>query len=213
MTLPRDGELGESLLAIASPGIMIDHRLITVGDEHALLPQEIRAFERRAVQVRRASGAARIVARTLLQRLGHGAVALPKTPAGDPLWPAGILGSLAHDNRVAIAAVASGEKLAGIGIDIEPAEPLPPDLVDVVTTPRERTTIDGDPYGGRLFFVAKEAVYKAIYPLEQTFLNHHDVEIDLVNRLATLRNGRVVNLRFCISTHLVALAFFAGGSG
>jgi 4'-phosphopantetheinyl transferase EntD len=74
-------------------------------------------------------------------------------------------------------------------------------------TPREQTMIELDPYQGRLFFVAKEAVYKAIYPLERKFLAHQDVEIDLANRLATVRNSRSVHLRFCISTHLVALAY------
>ena len=68
--------------------------------------------------------------------------------------------------------------------------------------------IDSDPYHGRSFFVAKEAVYKAVFPLDRSFLEHHDVEVDLANRKATLRNGRVVDVRFCISTHLVALAFF-----
>jgi 4'-phosphopantetheinyl transferase EntD len=68
--------------------------------------------------------------------------------------------------------------------------------------------IDSDPYHGRSFFVVKEAVYKAVFPLDRSFLEHHDVEVDLANRKATLRNGRVVDVRFCISTHLVALAFF-----
>jgi 4'-phosphopantetheinyl transferase EntD len=58
-----------------------------------------------------------------------------------------------------------------------------------------------------LFFVAKEAAYKAVYPLDQVWLGHHDVEVDLANQQATVRNGRIVKLRFCISTHLVALAF------
>ena len=63
---------------------------------------------------------------------------------------------------------------------------------------------------GRLLFVAKEAVYKAVYPLDQTFLDHHDVEIDFADRKGFVRNGRVVELRFCIAAHLVALAFLAG---
>jgi 4'-phosphopantetheinyl transferase EntD len=186
---------------------MIGHRLITVGDEHALLLEEASAFERSAVQVRRASGAARIVARALLHRLGHEMTALPKSLGGAPIWPKGVLGSLAHDSRVAVAAVGTCEKLDGVGIDVEPAELLPADLLHLVTTPRERAMIEYDPYRGRLFFVAKEAAYKAVYPLDQALLGHHDVEVDLANQQATVRNGRVVKLRFCISTHLVALAF------
>jgi len=94
-----------------------------------------------------------------------------------------------------------------MGIDVAPAEILPADLLHLVTTPRERARIESDPYRGRLFFVAKEAAYKAVYPLDHALLGHHDVEVDLANQQATVRNGRVVKLRFCISTHLVALAF------
>ena len=206
--MTSDPVLGASLARLAPSGIMVDHRLITSGDEDALLSEEAAAFQRSAIQVRRASGAARIVARTLLDRLGHERAALPKSPAGPPIWPKGVLGSLAHDFRVAVAAVGTAGSVAGVGIDIEPAEPLSRDLLELVTTPRERAMIDSDPYHGRLFFVAKEAVYKAVFPLDRSFLEHHDVEVDLANRKATLRNGRVIDVRFCISTHLVALAFF-----
>jgi 4'-phosphopantetheinyl transferase EntD len=151
MAPAHDQDLGLSLRTLAPPGIMIGHRLITVGDEHALLPEEASAFERSAVQVRRASGAARIVARALLHRLGHEMTALPKSLGGAPIWPKGVLGSLAHDSRVAVAAVGSRENLEGVGIDVGPAELLPADLQHLVTTPRERAMIESDPYRGRLF--------------------------------------------------------------
>jgi len=111
---------------------------------------------------------------------------------------------------VAVAAVGRSRDAGAIGIDIEPAEPLPAELLDMVATPIERLKIADDPYRGRLLFVAKEAVYKAVYPLDQTFLEHHDVEVDLAERKAVVRNGRAVELRFSISTHLVALAFLQG---
>ena len=187
---------------------MVDHRLIAPGDENALLPEEAAAFSRSSVQVKRASGAARIVARTLIARLGHGNAALPKSLEGLPIWPKGVLGSLAHDSSVAVAAVAPCEKLAGIGIDIEPAEALPAELLDFVLTQRERASLAADPCGGRLFFVAKEAVYKAVFPLDRQFLDHHDVEVDLAHQKAQLRSGRVVNFKFCLASHVAARAFF-----
>jgi len=99
--------------------------------------------------------------------------------------------------------------IAAVGVDVEPAEELPLDLIDLVAAPAEQTMIGGVRFGGRLLFVAKEAVYKAVYPLDQIFLGHHDVEIDFTNRKAIVRNGRIVDLRFCISTHLAALAFIS----
>jgi len=100
--------------------------------------------------------------------------------------------------------------VGAVGIDVEPAESLPPELLDLVATPQERLRIGDDPYQGRLLFVAKEAVYKAVYPLDQTFLDHHDVQIRFAERKAVVRNGRIVELRFCIAAHLVALAFLPG---
>ena len=210
MIAATDSELKSAIDTLASPGILIGHRLISPGDEHALLPEEAPAFASSVLKVRRASGAARIVARQLLTRLGRAETVLPRSVSGAPIWPAGITGSLSHDSRVAVAAVGMCSDVGAIGIDIEPAERLPPDLLDIVATPREQLDIGHDPYQGRLLFVAKEAVFKAVHPLDQVFLDHHDVHIDFVDRKATVRNGRVVELRFSISAHLVVLAFLRG---
>jgi 4'-phosphopantetheinyl transferase EntD len=202
-----DVALESDLAALHHPGVTIGGRLISPGDENALLPEEAPAFARSVMKVRRASGAARIVARELLGRLGHIPCALPKGPTGAPLWPAGVVGSLAHDSHYAVAALSLARDMKGLGLDIEPAEPLPPEILDLVATPLERRRLGDDPGGGRLLFVAKEAVYKAVHPLDRTFLEHHDVEIDLAGRVGHVRNGRSVDLRFGISSHLVALAF------
>jgi 4'-phosphopantetheinyl transferase EntD len=204
-----DPSLASAIAALDVPAIMIAHRLILPGDEDALLPNEARAFASSVVGVRRASGAARLVARELLARLGISDCELPKSASGAPNWPPGVVGSMAHDARVAIAAVGLQRDVGALGIDIEPAEPLPAELLELVATPAERLKIDQDPYRGRLLFVAKEAAYKAVYPLDQAFLEHHDVEVSFSERTATVRNGRVVDLRFCMSTHLVAVAFLA----
>jgi len=96
--------------------------------------------------------------------------------------------------------------VAAIGIDIEPAELLPPELLEMVATPQERRRLGDDPYRGRLLFAAKEAVYKAVYPLDRVFLDYHDIEVDLAGRKAVVPNGRAVELRACMSAHLVVLA-------
>jgi 4'-phosphopantetheinyl transferase EntD len=147
---------------------------------------------------------------SLLKGLGQPECALPRGPGGAPGWPAGVVGSLAHDSRVAVAAVGRCDDVGAIGIDVEPAESLPPELLELVATPQERLRIDDDPYQGRLLFVAKEAVYKAVYPLDQRFLDHHDVQINFADRKAVVRNGRVVELRFGIAAHVLALAFLPG---
>lgn len=205
-----DPSLQSAIGALCFPGVMVGHRLISPGDENALLPEETPAFVSSVPKVRRASGAARIVARQLLKDLGQPECALPKGSGGAPTWPAGVVGSLAHDTRVAVAAVGRCDDVGAIGIDVEPAESLPPELLELVATPQERLRMDDDPYQGRLLFVAKEAVYKAVYPLDQRFLDHHDVQINFADRKAIVRNGRVVELRFCIAAHLLVLAFLPG---
>jgi len=199
--------LQRAIDAMAVPGILVDHRLIADGDELALLPEEMGAFTGSVIKVRRASGAARIVARQLLSRFGHAPRAIPRSTAGMPVWPDGIVGSLAHDAEVAIAAMAARHEFLSVGVDVEPAEPLDPSLLDIVATAKERERAQDDPFHGRLLFSIKEAIYKAVYPLDGTFLDHHDVEVSLSSGTAAVRHGRVVRFRYCVATHILALAF------
>ncbi len=190
---------------IAVPGIAIGHRLISPGDEDTLLPEDVVTSP--SAKSRRASGAARVVARELLAGAGLQNCAIPKSSSGAPLWPPQIVGSLAHDSDVAVAAVAPHREFAGIGIDIEPAEALPIELLATIATPLERSALPTYVYDGRLLFAAKEAIYKAVAGLDQIFLDHRDVEVDFRERKALVRNGRTVELRFGMSSHLLVLAF------
>jgi 4'-phosphopantetheinyl transferase EntD len=209
MTTTKSSLLQRSIDAMAVPGILIDHRLIADGDEFALSPEELGASASSVAKVRRASGAARIVARELLLCLGQTQQAIPKSASGVPIWPDGIVGSLAHESKVAIAAMANLRDFSSLGIDIEPAQALDPDLLDLVVTAQERQKIHDDPCRGRLLFTVKEAVYKAVYPFDGTFLDHQDVEVCLATGTAVVRNGRIVRFRYCIATHIVVLAFIS----
>jgi len=201
-----DDPLRAALKSLSHPDLLIDYRVIAAGDEQALLDAESASISSRSPETRRASGAARIVARHLLAELGVAPTAIPKGSTGAPVWPAGIIGSFAHDETIAIAAVGRKGDAASIGIDIEPAKLLPADMLDLVTTASERTTLADDPFRGRLLFTAKEAVYKAVHPLDGLFLEFHDIAVDLAGCRAVTRNGRLVTLRTCVSTRLVVLA-------
>jgi 4'-phosphopantetheinyl transferase EntD len=198
--------------AIAPPGIVVGHRVIMPGDEAALLPEEFAPYANSVIKVRRASGAARMVARELLPRLGQAPQALPKSASGAPVWPEGIIGSLAHDADIAVAALARRHDYAGLGIDIEPAQPLDHDLLGIIATPSERRAINDDPLQAHVLFTIKEAVYKATHPIDGVFLEHHDVEVSLSTGAATIRNGRVVRFKHRVGAHIVALAFIAASA-
>ncbi len=207
LALGDDGpDLAPLKAALAENGVLIGARPIRPGDEAAfadprLLPRPSNLARRRA------SGAARIVARRLIGELGGDAAApLSRAGSGAPLWPEGIVGSLAHDEDFAVAAAARRSSLAGLGVDIEPAEPLPADLVDLVLSLAEQRETKGDGVRRRLVFAAKEAVYKAIHPLDGTPLEYSDIEVRLADASALLRDGRRLRLVTRAGVRLVAVA-------
>lgn len=209
MIVATNPAIQHAIDAVAIPGVLVAHRLIATGDEQALLPEEFEAFAGSVLKVRRASGAARIVARDLLQRLAAPRCPIPKSVSGVPVWPKGIVGSLAHDAEIAVAAVAMSRDFASVGVDVEPAEPLDSALLDMIATADERQAIGDDLDKAHLLFSIKEAVYKTVYPLDGVFLDHHDVEVDLATGSALVRNGRKVLFRYGVAAHIVALAFIA----
>ncbi len=79
-------------------------------------------------------------------------------------------------------------------------------MLDLVVTPPERRMIADDLLRAKLLFAAKEAVYKAVYPVDRVFLEFGDIQVDLLASKATMRSGRVVSLRTCASSRIVVLA-------
>lgn len=131
-----------------------------------------------------------------------------KTRSGVPIWPAGIVGSLAHHDTVAAAAIAEKDTIGALGIDIEPNEPLPDGLIELVTTSRERSMYDLRLLQQRDLFVLKEAVYKACFPLCNEILDFQDVEIDLRSSVAHVsRVNRTFAIELCNSENVIGLAY------
>jgi 4'-phosphopantetheinyl transferase EntD len=115
-------------------------------------------------------------------------------------------------------AVSENARLRSIGCDIEPALPLPTEVVDRVLTVAERAALGNRaPWHDRLIFCAKEAVYKAQFPLTGRRLDFHDVEVEVDGARgtfsATVRHpgllpgaGLVFDGRFAVSDGLIAAA-------
>jgi 4'-phosphopantetheinyl transferase EntD len=207
----EDPALTDALALLAQPGMLIGHRIIAEGDDAALLSEELRSFGRSVEMVRRRSGAARLVARRLLDISGFDPMPLPRSCSGAPLWPAGVVGSLSHDDHFAVAALAGGDLFDGIGIDIEPALMLPHELVALVATPGEIRRYPAELVESRTLFAIKEAVYKALHPIDGVFLDFHDIELDLDAGVAHIRHGRSVAIAFSASPRIVALAWLTRG--
>ena len=111
---------------------------------------------------------------------------------------------------MAVAAVVSGPANLSLGIDVEPAEPLPDDAVPLVMTAGDELGTASRHLAGRILFAAKEAIYKAVYPLDGIILNHDDVVVSLAASCGRTRAGPVVRLYWCISPRIVVLAIPSG---
>lgn len=170
-----------------------------------LWPQEAAAMTR-AIPTRRAEFAAgRSAARAAMVELGVPPAAIPIGPDRAPVWPAGLTGSIAHCDGYCIAAVAYKDSIKTLGIDIEPATPLAPDLIDIICTPAERAWLTEQPDPGltaKMIFSAKEAVYKAQYPLTGSIIGFDAVTLTMGNDSFTIdANPDLPNVKGAILVH------------
>ena len=125
--------------------------------------------------------AGRLAARAALAQLGAPRCALPSRTAGDPVWPAGFVGSISHDRNVVVAVAAPSTTLSGVGLDLEPQVPLEAELIGLicrVDEPGDDASLSAlgvDP--AKLRFVAKEACFKAIFPAQRVMFDFLDLVI------------------------------------
>jgi len=148
-----------------------------------LFPEEEQIIARAVAVRRREYATVRSCARSCLDRLGYPPVPILPGVGGAPTWPAGVQGSMTHCAGYAAAAVGPVTQISAIGIDAEPDVPLPDGVLDLIATAAERDRLvvaelePGSPNWDRLLFSAKEAVYKAWFPLVGEWLDHQQAEI------------------------------------
>jgi 4'-phosphopantetheinyl transferase EntD len=144
-----------------------------------LFPEEEALVARAFAKRRREFTAGRTCARRALARLGWPDFPVLSGSRRDPIWPVGVAGSITHCNGFCAAAVARKSELISIGIDAEPHVPLPPGVAELVCTPTEKLWAAemADDRWLTLFFSAKEAIYKAWFPLTRNHLDFQDAEV------------------------------------
>lgn len=199
--------LDDALAAIMPAGVYATCRAIREGDQALLLLEEAASITSKKNPMRDASGAARHVARGLLNQAGLAVGPLMKAPNGAPVWPSGVVGSMAHDDDFAVAAVAPATSFSGVGIDVEPGEPLAEDVAAIVRNADDVLDSVEERLASRLLFAAKEAVYKAVFPRDQAILGFEDVVIDFKRSEGWTRTGRIVKLVHILRPRIVVLAF------
>jgi enterobactin synthetase component D / holo-[acyl-carrier protein] synthase len=149
-----------------------------------LFPQELVALGQAVDKRRREFITARACAREALARLGLPPSSIATGERGQPLWPAGVLGSITHCTGYRACALArAGGDVAGVGIDAEPNEPLPDGLLGEIARNEERAPlaelarVEPGIHWDRLLFSAKEAVYKVWFPIAQQWLGFEDATL------------------------------------
>jgi 4'-phosphopantetheinyl transferase EntD len=116
----------------------------------------------------------------------HGMEAAPIAHGQDraPQWPMGVTGSISHAKDLCLAMIGRLRDWHGLGLDLEQDQGLDSALWPDVLRVEELAAIYQFSAGKQgqvatMVFVAKEAVYKAIYPTSQTMLDFHDLRITL----------------------------------
>lgn len=154
---------------LAPPGVRTGVGVVDERHESAL-PAEERAAVAGAVATRRRQFA---TGRALLHSLLDDATPIPTADSRRPILPAGTVGSLAHDDGLAVAAVAERAAVVAVGIDVEPVVALDADETALI-----RRADEGD-LDVHVAFVVKEAVYKAWSGLGGDLLDFLDVKVTL----------------------------------
>lgn len=146
---------------------------VAYGDPRAnwppALPQEEASIRQAVAKRQREFRAGRALAREVMAGLG-----LPPSPvpAGEdraPIWPDGLVGSISHcDDLCVVAAGRRSDGLVAIGVDVEPAQPLPEGVGDEICLAEEKAWLGAldqriRPLFERLIFCAKESAYKCQY--------------------------------------------------
>jgi 4'-phosphopantetheinyl transferase EntD len=146
--------------------------------EEDLVANAVEARRREFVTARRC-------ARDALAKLGHAPAPIRSGPKREPKWPTGVVGSITHTAGFRAAAVAPRSVLASVGIDVEPNGRLPDGIEEAITVPGEPEMLAAlarmlpANHWNRLFFSAKESIYKAWYPLTDRWLGFEDARLTI----------------------------------
>ena len=172
---------------LVDPGLWIAAAPLQYGIED--LAHNERPLAEKAIASRqREFSTGRVLARRLMQEAGHSVSALLRDEDRVPTWPSEIVGSITHCDSLCVVAVGRRDTHAGVGLDVEPDEPVSAGVERVVCRPEEGAWLDeaSDDQDRarrvRLIFSVKEATYKAFYPELRTFWSFQDVRVEVDER-------------------------------
>lgn len=223
--------LRQQLNAALGPGIGAACTDVN-GDPEQLWPVEQAAIRNAVPRRQREFAAGRSAARGAMDDAGLASAAVAVAADRSPIWPAGLVGSIAHNTRACVAIVGRRDRVHAMGIDIEADRPMERALWSLICTQDELATLASEPPSeqGRWatwLFCAKEAFYKWQYPQTGRMLDFGDVQVTFspdkrsyhiqsaVPELPVLlpaREGRLLTLEGMTLAWLIGPAHPGGGS-
>lgn len=150
----------------------------------ALFAQERAYIGKASISRQREFATGRLLARSLLARIGILDTPLLVNEDRSPAWPATAVGSISHAGEVCIVVLAVGGEVLGLGVDLEHNEPLEPELIDSTCTANEGEWLGqrshlARGFLARVIFSAKECALKCQYALTRSQLEYDDLEIEM----------------------------------
>jgi 4'-phosphopantetheinyl transferase EntD len=117
----------------------------------------------------------------------------------EPLWPAGIVGSITHSGSFCGAALARSAEIMGLGVDVEQRSAVRPELWRAVSTAQELEWLHRLPEAqartmAAVVFSAKEAFFKCQFPLTRQWLGFAHVAIHVEADRFAVRPCRTLQL-------------------
>jgi len=175
--------------------------LLPTGIQFAVgpIPEESRfRFQAEADRMRSAGDyrkrefvAGRDCARAALVLIGFTEAPIPADEDGVPVWPEGALAAISHSRGYCAAVAGRRADYRILGLDLEKTNRLSHSAIKRVVHPNEQSYVQDDQKKATLIFCAKEAFFKAQFPVWQTHGNFHDLELaveDGENGAMTIQN-------------------------
>ena len=163
-----------------------------------LFPEEEMSLGNACMKRRREFNAGRWCARLALAELGIANFPVLRSMKRFPIWPPGIVGSIAHTDTYSIAAVGLQKHILGIGVDVEKVWRCQQSLWDLVFSEDEKSWLSclhetAQVPAATLLFSAKECFYKYQFALTQANIDYREV----VFQLASTDRGFRLTLSKC----------------
>ncbi len=146
----------------------------------------------------------RELAARCLRSVGLPTSEVARGPHREPQWPTAVTGSISHSEVMVATVVARvpANAVLTVGIDVESIGGVQPDMHDVLFTAAEMgslRTLGDEARAERstVLFSAKEALYKAQFPLTHRFVDYPDVELTVSDELAITVRAAPAGLPAC----------------